>query len=172
VRNGSVVDLHIEAGRVLARVSGTELYTVEVAIAALRPARWRAVKARCTGQIGSLVALLRGTLSDDVLEILARERTGLFPEPDDLSLSCSCPDWADLCKHVAAALYGVGARLDARPELLFTLRQVDQGELVSAAVAPPKARGKKPTGKVIADDQLASVFGIDLELAPSAKRRR
>ena len=51
---------------------------------------------------------------------------GLFPSPKDIKLSCSCPDWADMCKHVAAVLYGVGARLDASPELLFTLRGLDK----------------------------------------------
>jgi uncharacterized Zn finger protein len=162
-RNGSVVDLRVEPGRVEARVAGSELYTVEIAIRALAPARWKAVKKACTGKISSLVALLRGELSAEVLEVLTRSG-GLFPEPGEIAMRCSCPDVASLCKHLAATLYGVGARLDGRPELFFVLRKVDQAELISEAAgsAAPVAKGGRGKKK-IAKAKLSSVFGIELD---------
>ncbi len=172
VRNGSVVDLRIEPGAVRARVAGSELYTVDIAIRRLAAARWRAVKKACTGRIGSLVGLLRGKLSDDVLAVLARPGTGLFPEPKDIAMDCSCPDWAGMCKHVAATLYGVGARLDNQPELFFALREVDQAELLSAATVLPAPRGKGRKVKQIADDDLGAVFDIELDQAPAPPPRR
>ncbi len=172
VRNGSVVDLRIEAGRVRARVAGSELYRVDVAIRPLDAVRWGGVKQACTGKIGSLVSLLRGKLSEDVLEVLARPRTGLFPEPPEIRMTCSCPDHATMCKHVAATLYGVGARLDGQPELFFTLRQVDQTELLAAATVPGPTKPRGGTGRRLAADKVANVFGIELDEPPRRPRTR
>jgi uncharacterized Zn finger protein len=169
LRNGSVLDLVIAAGRVEAFVAGSELYQVTIAIAPLAKTRWRRVVARCTGRIGSLVGLLRGELSDDVLSVLTDARDGLFPQPRELTLDCSCPDWTDVCKHVAAVLYGVGIRLDARPELFFLLRQVDQTELLTSATAGAVSRHRPAAGKRIADDRLSAVFGIELEDPPPTR---
>ncbi len=168
LRNGSVLDLAISGGAVEAHVAGSELYRVTLAITPLAKARWRRVVGRCTGRIGSLVRLLRGELSEDVLAVLTDGRDGLFPEPREMTLDCSCPDGARVCKHVAAVLYGVGIRLDARPELFFVLRQVDQAELLSSATAGALSRARPPAGKRIAADRLSAVFGIELEDAPAA----
>jgi len=172
LRNGSVLDLAIAGGTVEAYVAGSELYRVTIGIAPLARARWRHVVTRCTGRIGSLVGLLRGELSDDVLAVLTHARAGLFPEPREMTLDCSCPDQAGVCKHVAAALYGVGIRLDARPELFFVLRQVDQAELLSSATAGAVSRARPAAGKRIADDRLSAVFGIELEDAPPPRAGR
>jgi uncharacterized Zn finger protein len=172
LRSGSVLDLVITRGQVEAYVAGTELYRVTIGIAPLAKTRWRRVVARCTGRIGSLVGLLRGELSHEVLGVLAHARDGLFPEPREMALDCSCPDWADVCKHVAAVLYGVGIRLDARPELFFELRQVDQAELLSSAATGAGSRARPAAGKRIADDRLAAVFGIDLEDPAVARPNR
>jgi uncharacterized Zn finger protein len=163
-RNGSVVDLHITPGAVSAYVCGSELYTVTVTIAALAAPRWQALVEECAGKIGSLVGLLRGELSGDVLTVLTRQRTGLFPEPTEIDMDCSCPDGAYLCKHLAAVLYGVGARLDAQPELFFTLRKVDQAELLAGAnVGAVLARASAGSGKKRVDAaKLGGIFGIDL----------
>jgi len=163
LRNGSVLDLAIGRGRVEAYVAGTELYRVTIGMAPLAKARWRRVVTRCTGRIGSLVGLLRGELSSDVLAVLTDPKDGLFPEPRELELDCSCPDSAEVCKHVAAVLYGVAIRLDARPELFFELRQADQAELIDSATAGVVARGRPAEGKRIAADRLSAVFGIELE---------
>ena len=164
VRNGSVIDLRIEPGKVRAVVMGSSRYKIEIGIAAVPATHWKALAKECTGSIASLVELLQGTLSNAVMERICRPTKGLFPTPKDIRLACSCPDWATMCKHVAAVLYGVGARLDAQPELLFTLRQVDANELVTQAAEQSVNTGRKPArGKVLDDSQLADVFGIEMD---------
>jgi uncharacterized Zn finger protein len=163
VRNGSVVDLQIEPGKVTSLVTGSSLYRISVGIRPLAVARWKRIKAQCGGQIGSLVELLQGRVSRGVMEIVTGREFGLFPAPEEIEMSCSCPDWAEMCKHVAATLYGVGCRLEREPELLFKLRGVDHLELIAQAgspVAKSTAAGKR---KTIASDRLADVFGIELE---------
>ncbi|MBI5494144.1 MAG: SWIM zinc finger family protein [Deltaproteobacteria bacterium] len=171
VRNGSVLDLKIAAGKVHALVQGSSLYTVEVTIRTLAPKRWKDLVARCAGRVDSVVELLRGSVSDETLRHLTDRKTGMFPAPAEMSFSCSCPDWADMCKHVAAALYGVGARLDRAPELLFTLRNVDQAELVKTSVGLGRKQARAAHALQGAD--LGAVFGIELEGgAPAAPRAR
>jgi uncharacterized Zn finger protein len=162
VRNGSVVDLKIEPGKVTSLVSGSSLYRITIKIKPLTTRCWRNVKSQCGGQIGSLVELLQGKLSKSVMEIVTRRDGGMFPEPKEIEMSCSCPDWAGMCKHVAATLYGVGNRLDHQPELLFKLRQVDHLELIAQA-ASPTTKPAAVRKKTIAADQLADVFGIELD---------
>jgi uncharacterized Zn finger protein len=163
VRNGLIVDLAITAGKIEALVAGSDLYTVRIGIARMKAPRWHAVVGRCTGRIASLVGLLRGELSEDVLATLVDARQGLFPEPSEITMTCSCPDWAAMCKHVAATLYGVGVRLDERPELFFTLRQVDQRELLTSATSGAISQKRPGAGKRLAASRLADVFGIELE---------
>jgi uncharacterized Zn finger protein len=164
VRNGSVCHLAVAKGAIEAKVSGSELYNVRVSIKTLPGKKWTGIKGRCSGQIGSLLELLQGRLSDHVMEVVTDRKEGLFPLPGEMSFHCSCPDWARMCKHVAAVLYGIGARLDARPELLFTLRGVDHEELIEAdaekAVAAATSRGKS---KRLAADEIGAVFGIEID---------
>lgn len=170
VRNGSVIDLKITAGEVRAQVVGSSLYQVEVAVAAVPEKHWGAIRADCASSIDSLVELLQGRLSKAVMARICQPGTGLFPAPEAIKFSCSCPDWAQMCKHVAAVLYGVGTRLDQQPELLFTLRGVDAQALVAhAGVALPNARARPAAAKVLDDSVLADVFGIEMaEPAPAA----
>ena len=133
VRSGSVIDLQIAPGKITAKVMGSSLYEINLAIAPLDESRWQAIKAECAGKIDSLVELLQGRLSSAVLRIITDRDKGLFPKPSEIEKTCSCPDWADLCKHLAAVLYGVGSRLDQEPELLFVLRGVDHLELIGSA---------------------------------------
>jgi uncharacterized Zn finger protein len=170
VKNGAVIDLQIGQGKVTAVVVGSDVYTVTISITKLGAPRWRAIAAACTGQIGSLVELLQGKLSSAVMEVITHRSSGLFPTPRQITLDCTCPDSAWMCKHVAAALYGVGARLDDQPELLFTLRGVDHGELVQAAVSAPAK--KRATGRVLSEDTLSDIFGIDLAPTPPATKTR
>jgi uncharacterized Zn finger protein len=164
VRNGSVVDLQIAKGRVSAFVSGSELYTVTIDVAPVPAARWKAVCKDCAGSINSLVELLQGRLSKGVMDRVCREGDGLFPAPGEIELSCSCPDWADMCKHVAAVLYGIGARLDDKPELLFALRGVDKSELLASAGQELPVNKEAPdAAKVLGDGDVATLF--DLEMA-------
>jgi len=164
VRNGSVCHLSVAKGHIEARVAGSELYTVKVQIKELSPAKWRVIKQRSAGKIGSLLELLQGRLSDEVMRIVTAQKEGLFPLPKEISFRCDCPDWAGMCKHIAAVMYGVGARLDASPDLLFTLRGVDHQELIAvdteAAVSVATSSGKS---KKLAASNLSDVFGIDLD---------
>jgi hypothetical protein len=171
VSNGSVVDLAMERGKIEALVSGSEIYSVKIEIAVAEPSRWKAIVRDCAGSVGSLVELLQGRLSKHVMERVCRAGDGLFPSPQEIRMSCSCPDWAGMCKHVAATLYGVGARLDREPELLFALRGVERGDLISGdlpiAEAPVSAR-------VLAGEDLAALFGVEIDagpaVAPEARR--
>lgn len=168
VRNGSVVDLQIEPGQVTAMVSGSSLYKVSIKIKSLAARCWDDIKRDCGGSIGSVIELLQGKLSKDVMERVTRRDGGMFPAPAEITKTCSCPDWADMCKHVAAVLYGVGARLDRQPELLFVLRDVDHLELIEkagdvATLVRGDASAAAAAQKILADDELAAVFGIDLD---------
>lgn len=166
VRNGSVCHLAVAKGKIEAKVSGSELYDVAISIKTLPAKQWQAIKARCGGQIGSLLELLQGRLSDHVMSVVTERKTGLFPQPGEISMRCSCPDGARMCKHVAAVLYGAGARLDTKPELLFLLRGVNHEELIDAdaeqAVKAATSRGKS---KRLATAALGEVFGIELDTA-------
>ena len=165
-RNGSILDLQILPGSVRAYVAGYELYTIEVTIDRLAARRWTGVVSACGSNIGSVIGLLRGELSDGVMAVLTDARRGLFPEPREIRMRCSCPDAAVMCKHVAATLYGVGARLDRQPELFFTLRQVDQADLVAdphpGGALGAAAGGRKPKQTRIATKALESIFGIEI----------
>lgn len=168
VRNGSVVDLHIERGAIRAMVSGSEIYKVRIDIGMVPQERWKAICKDCVGSIGSLVELLSGKLSKHVMERVCRAGDGLFPAPAEIKMSCSCPDGARMCKHVAAALYGAGVRLDVAPELLFTLRGVDRSELIAKAGADlPMTRTGVKKERVLADDDVSALFGLDMTPAPS-----
>ena len=163
VRNGSVVDLQIKPGVIEAYVAGSELYRVTLKVSAVAKEKWKAICNDCAGGIDSLVELLQGRLSKGVMERICRQNHGLFPMPAELRLSCSCPDGAYMCKHVAAVLYGIGARFDNQPELLFRLRGVDETELiVSAGQAAPLAKQGPAAGKRLADEDLSAIFGLDM----------
>src|SRR5262249_54941373 len=172
VRNGSVLDLQITKGEITAKVSGSELYTIKITITAVAVTRWKSICSDCAGSIDNVGELLQGRLAQGVMNPVCRQGEGLFPGPKEIKLSCSCPDWADMCKHVAATLYGVGARLDKQPELLFALRGVDAKDMIVGAgtllAAPKRAAAER---KVLADDNMAALFGLDMAVegeAPSA----
>ena len=163
VRNGSVVDLQITPLEVTAMVSGSALYTVKISIKAMLRPQWQSSVRDCAGGIDSLVELLQGRFSKGVMERLCRQDNGLFPKPSEIRFSCSCPDSASMCKHVAAVLYGVGSRLDEQPELLFRLRAVDHSELVADLdTAVPLSKTAPAAGKVLETDDLSALFGLDL----------
>ena len=162
VRNGSVCHLEIRSGGIKAIVSGSSLYNVSITIAPLVKKKWDAVRAACSGRIGSLVDLLRGRLDHGVMEVVAHRKDGLYPLPGEMKFDCDCPDWAGMCKHVAAVLYGVGARLDHSPEMLFLLRGVNHEELVDVAAAVTDAAKAGTSRRRIAAAGIADVFGIDM----------
>ncbi len=163
VRNGSVVDLRITPGEIHAHVSGSSLYKVVLKLTPVAKGRWDGICKDCAGTIDSLVELLQGRLSKGVMERICRQGQGLFPSPAEIRLSCSCPDSAYMCKHVAAVLYGVGARFDQQPELLFRLRGVEERELIAgASKTVPLSRQNPSAGKVLGDEDLSAMFGLDM----------
>ena len=162
LRNGSVIDLKIGPGEVTAQVMGSSLYRITVSIRQVAGAHWQAIARDCARSIDTLVELLQGQLSTSVMERITRPGTGLFPSPKEIAFSCSCPDSAAMCKHVAATLYGIGARLDSEPELLFGLRKVDAKELIARAGEGGTPVQKLPdAGRILDSSKLADVFGID-----------
>jgi uncharacterized Zn finger protein len=169
VRNGSVIDLQISSGEIKALVSGTEIYEITVKVTPVKKARWRSICNDCAGAIDSLVELLQGRLSTGVMERICQQNAGLFPSPKEIQLSCSCPDWAEMCKHVAAVLYGIGARLDKQPELLFRLHGVNEKELIAHADTPLPLAKKGPAAAKILGGDLSELFGLDI--APSTAAR-
>lgn len=182
VRNGSVIDLQIAPGEINALVSGSEIYKVNVKVAPVAKARWKSICKDCAGAIDSLVELLQGRLSKGVMERVCRQEIGLFPSPAEIQLACSCPDWAEMCKHVAAVLYGIGARLDRQPELIFRLHNVDENELIArVGTALPQAAKAPAAGKLLGDEDLSAIFGLDMaeeagpdsaELPPATTRKK
>ena len=168
VRNGSVCHLEIQGGGIKAIVSGSVLYNVSITISPLAKKKWDAVKSACTGRIGSLIDLLRGKLDSGVMEVVSDRKEGLFPQPGEMKFDCDCPDWAGMCKHVAAVLYGVGARLDHSPEMLFLLRGVNHEELVDVSAAITGAAKAGTSRRRIAATGLADVFGVEMAEAGEA----
>ena len=176
VRNGSVMDLQIAPLSVTAMVSGSSLYAVRIDIDAAPKAHWQAICRDCAGGIDSLVELLQGRFSKAVMERICRQGAGLFPEPKRIRFSCDCPDYADMCKHVAAVLYSVGSRLDHKPELLFKLRAVDERDLLanldpSVTLSATEAADEK----ILQADDISALFGLDMapdEPAPAEKPAR
>ena len=171
IRNGSVVHLEINKGVIKAYVAGSSTYEVVVKIKPLQPERWQNIKKKCAGEIGTVVELLQGKLSKHVLGIVTDKKEGLFPAPAEIDLNCSCPDWATMCKHVAATLYGVGVLLDRSPELFFKLRDVDHLELIDSSVAI--ATGKKDS-ETLDEGALEDIFGVELadSLEPKSKKTK
>jgi uncharacterized Zn finger protein len=171
VRNGSVIDLQIKHGEVRAIVSGSEVYRVSIDIKTLSAAVWARIKKDCARTIDSLMDLLQGRFDQGIMQRLSQRDGGLFPQPKEIKMNCTCPDWAGMCKHVAATLYGVGARLDKAPELLFTLRDVDHLELISQAIAAENLNealeGRAEVA--LAKSDLGEIFGIDLDVSGSAR---
>ena len=175
-RNGSIIHLEINPGVVRAMVSGSRIYNVEIGIKPVAEERWSPIVKKCSGAIASWLDLLAGRFSDGVMAVLAAPASGLFPGHGEVAMSCSCPDGAVMCKHVAAVLYGIGARLDTEPEMLFTLRQVDAADLVSATMQSDELVGNgAPAGHVLAeseDSSFADLFGIEIDMTPAKPRKK
>jgi len=173
VRNGSVIDLRIGPGSGEALVSGSDIYEVTIQVTPVAKQRWKSICMDCAGAIDSLVELLQGRLSQGVMERICRERTGLFPSPREIKLDCSCPDWASMCKHVAAVLYGVGARLDQQPELLFRLHKVNEQDLIAKLGKDlPLAKKGPAAKKILAGEDLGAMFGLDLGATEAPQKRQ
>jgi len=171
VRNGSVVDLQIAPGKVEARVAGSSMYHTTITVKPLAGAAWKTLCCDCAGGIDSLVELLQGRFAAGVMQRLCRQGDGLFPVPKEIHFDCSCPDGAYMCKHVAAVLYGVGARFDHQPQLLFTLRQVDASALLAKARAGLGA-GDTTSERTLTTDDVGALFNLEMDAGEPAPARK
>lgn len=165
VRTGAVIDLKIQKGKITARVQGSRKtpYKVEIRISPLSEEKCQAVIEKCGRKLENLKSLLTGDFPEDMQELF-QGKDGLFPMPKEISFSCSCPDWALMCKHVAASLYGVGARLDEQPILFFELRGIDVGHFIDITlqnkVEAMLANAQRPSSRIISQEEAAGLFGI------------
>lgn len=165
VRTGAVIDLKIQKGKISARVQGTRKtpYKVEIRISPLSEEKCQEILLKCGRRMKNLETLMAGNFPEEMQELF-RGRDGLFPTPREISFGCSCPDWALMCKHVAASLYGVGARLDEQPMLFFELRGIDVNKFIDVALANKVeamlANAQKPSGRIIEEDVAGGLFGV------------
>lgn len=135
LRTGTVVDLQIKKGIVSARVQGRRKnpYKVEIRISPISEDNLQRIMGICEKRIESIDMLLKGKFPEDLRDTFIGEG-GLFPTPKEISFNCSCPDWALMCKHVSAVLYGVGVRFDEDPLLFFTLRGIEVEHFVDVTL--------------------------------------
>ena len=180
-RHMAVLDLQISKGRIKALVQGStnKPYEVTINISPLKKMALKALKKESARQLSSLPDLLAGKFPKDLQDVFMVEKKGLFPTPKEITLDCDCPDWATMCKHVAATLYGVGARLDQDPAIFFTLRDIALDDLVTQAVQEKTNRilaSETKKKNIIADDDLGDLFGISMDtefdLAPVKKAKK
>ena len=170
LRQGNVYNLQVEPGRIRAVVAGSELYDVQIHLAPLPIDHWQKIRAAGAGQVESMLDRLSGKLGDGLMRVVSDREQGLFPKPQEIRFQCSCPDFADLCKHASAVLYGIAVVLDTRPDALFTLRGVDQADLLSEASQSTAAElADRSSATSLDGADLSSLFGIDLtdDAAPS-----
>ena len=169
VRHGAVLDLQIGAGQVKSLVQGsrTKPYSVTIKIKGITNAIWENMKAACAGKLDSLPELLRGKFPKTLGEVFTAQGRGLFPSPQEIGFDCSCPDWAYMCKHVAATLYGIGTRLDDDAGLFFKLRKVKIDDLIQQTLKDQSykllEKAEKMSSGKIAESDLSGMFGIDME---------
>ena len=165
VKTGAVIDLSITKGRIQAKVQGSRKtpYKVEIRISPLSEERCQEILQTCGKRVETLENLLAGDFPEELKELFT-QRGGLFPSSREISFSCSCPDWALMCKHVAAVLYGIGARLDENPSLFFELRGIEMGRFIDVAIANRVERMLKnagrTSGRTIDEGDIRGLFGI------------
>ncbi len=166
VRQGAVLDLKISKGQVVALVQGTRAkpYEVIIQINTLSRDKWDQIIIMCNNRIESLEKLIEGKFPKELEILFLEQEYGLFPSPKEIHFNCSCPDWAYMCKHVAAVLYGIGTRLDKDPMLFFTLRDLDGMELVKKSIEKKLGdileNAEKKSKRQISDQDISDIFNI------------
>lgn len=172
VRTGAVIDLKIQKGKNLSRVQGTRKtpYKVAIRISLLSEEKCQAIIQRCSRKLENLEMFLRGDFPEEIKELF-QSKDGLFPSPKEISFSCSCPDWAIMCKHAAATLYGIRVRFNENPLLFFELRGTDVNRFIDVTLANKVeamlANSAKVTDRVIEDEEITGLFGVVKKLSGS-----
>jgi len=167
VKHGAVLDLQIKKGTIEALVQGSSSrpYSIVIQIDKLDNKKWKSVLEICNHRIDTMETLILGKFPKEFDELFKASKIGLFPSPKEIHFNCSCPDSARVCKHIAAVLYGVGARLDKDPILFFKLRDIDFEELLKKSMESKmqsmlKNADKKST-RIIDDTDAFDLFGLD-----------
>jgi uncharacterized Zn finger protein len=166
VRTGAVIDLSIESGRITALVTGSKSdpYEVSITIAPLITRTKKQLVGKCRSALTSLTALLTGEFPADLEKSFLARGDGLFPSPREINFDCTCPDWADMCKHVAASLYGTSVRLDEKPELFFILpgMQVEDfvGSVIEEETRDVKEKARVRTSRILSAQDSRRLFGL------------
>jgi uncharacterized Zn finger protein len=169
VRHHAVLDLQLASGNITALVQGSrpQPYKIAITIGTLSAENWRSIRQACGGHFDSLSELLAGKFPQALKDLFFEKGAGLFPAPRDIHFDCSCPDWASMCKHIAAALYGVGARLDEDPALFFTLRGINMDDLITQTLTDTAhtllSKAERQSPHILQDVDLGDVFGIQLD---------
>jgi len=139
-------------------------YDVNIRVTPLPQDEWSKITKQCSRKIANLEELASGKFPQELVELFTNRGNGLFPSPHDIKFDCSCPDWASMCKHVAAALYGIGARFDEDPTLFFTLRDIEFAELLKKSVDEKMSSMLKNAGKLtkrtLTDIDTYELFGV------------
>jgi uncharacterized Zn finger protein len=178
VRHGAVLDLKITQGTINALVQGSasKPYQVTISIQPLSKNIWQVITKNCVGKIESLQELIEGKFPKKLSELFTAKGEGLFPNTKEIRLQCSCPDGANMCKHVAAVLYGVGARLDDDPTLFFVLRNVEVDNLISETISQKTEtlleKAKAKSRRIIEDTDISDMFGIEMETEVKKKSKK
>lgn len=134
-RRGQVLGIDIKAGKVAARVQGSRPspYKVNIELKPLSDDQWAKVLDALAEQAIFAAQLLNEEMPNDIEHVFDKAKVPLFPKSSgDLVTNCSCPDWANPCKHVAAVYYLLGERFDADPFLLFELRGRSKAAIIAA----------------------------------------
>ena len=164
-RRGQVIELDVEPGIVLAKVQGSRYtpYRVRIRTKALTEQQWRRVEKAMAARALPLAKLLAGEMPHDIEDVFASCKLTLFPRSSpELKATCTCPDWENPCKHVAAAYYILAERFDDDPFLIFAWRGQAKDELLkrlrarrgagtTRAPAATRPAQPEPRGATLAD---------------------
>lgn len=163
IRHKCVLDLKIQKGEVNALVSGSSVYKVRIRFDPLKKEKEKELSDKCSREIENIEELIQGRFPES-LKSLFYEKGGLFPSPKEIHFSCSCPDFAVMCKHVAAVMYGIGVRLDEDPLQFFVLRGIDVEPFVTHVIEDKVdtmlKNARKPTRRVLEMEDIEGLIGI------------
>lgn len=165
-RANTVVDLKIRGNVVKAKVQGTSKnpYQITITFDSPKPEDIQAITEKLSNRITDIEDLLKGNFPEDLKELFTQKKPGLFPSPNEIHFDCTCFDWADMCKHVAAVMYAIGVKIDDNPGFLFELRGVDMDKFIKAVIKDKVEEMLKNVDKkskrIIKNADVSAIFGL------------
>ncbi len=149
-RNGQVLGIDIKAGKVTAKVQGSQStpYAIGIEVQQLKPSEWDKLVGELNTQALFAAKLLAGEIPTDIEKVFERAGLSLFPKSlREIKTNCSCPDASNPCKHIAAVYYLIGEEFDRDPFLLFRLRGIDRDGLCKRLVTTSAETPSEPTAE-------------------------